>query len=97
MHGEIKFLLLLEISSDTWSFRPRTEVNGGPEGGQDQGCDASNFPHYINGHGQKGVDGRSKWGLTWETEVRLWLDGVKVALGNRRMTVEAARKSGEPW
>ena len=29
-----------------------------------------------------------------------WMDGVKVALGNRRMTVEAARKigkSGEPW
>ena len=29
-----------------------------------------------------------------------WMDGVKVDLGNRRMTVEAARKtgkSGEPW
>ena len=29
-----------------------------------------------------------------------WMDGVKVALGNRGMTVEAARKtgkSGEPW
>ena len=29
-----------------------------------------------------------------------WLDGVKVALGNRGMTVEAAQKtgkSGEPW
>ena len=29
-----------------------------------------------------------------------WMDGVKVALGNRRMTVEAARKigkSGKPW
>ena len=32
-----------------------------------------------------------------------WIDGVKVALGNREMTVEAARKkgkigkSGEPW
>ena len=29
-----------------------------------------------------------------------WMDGVKVALGNRRMTVEAARKigkNGEPW
>ena len=26
-----------------------------------------------------------------------WMDGVKVALGNRRMTVEAAGKSGEPW
>ena len=28
------------------------------------------------------------------------MDGVKVALGNREMTVEAARKtgkSGEPW
>ena len=29
-----------------------------------------------------------------------WMDGVMVALGNRGMTVEAARKvgkSGEPW
>ena len=29
-----------------------------------------------------------------------WMDGVKVALGNRGMTVEAARKigkSGGPW
>ena len=29
-----------------------------------------------------------------------WMNGVKVALGNRVMTVEAARrigKSGEPW
>ena len=29
-----------------------------------------------------------------------WMDGVKVALGNRGMTVEAARQcanSGEPW
>ena len=29
-----------------------------------------------------------------------WMDGVQVALGNRGMTVEAARKvgkSGEPW
>ena len=29
-----------------------------------------------------------------------WMDGVKVALGNRGMTVEGARKtgkSGEPW
>ena len=29
-----------------------------------------------------------------------WVDGVKVALGNREMMVEAARKigkSGEPW
>ena len=29
-----------------------------------------------------------------------WMDGVKVALGNSRMTVEAARKfgkSGDPW
>ena len=29
-----------------------------------------------------------------------WMDGVKVALGNRGMKVEAARtvgKSGEPW
>ena len=28
-----------------------------------------------------------------------WMDGVKVALGNRGMTAEAAKtgKSGEPW
>ena len=26
-----------------------------------------------------------------------WMDGVKVALGNRVMTVEAARKIGEHW
>ena len=29
-----------------------------------------------------------------------WMDGVKVALGNRGMTVEAARKNGKsgvPW
>ena len=29
-----------------------------------------------------------------------WMDGVKVALGNREMTVEAARKTGKngkPW
>ena len=29
-----------------------------------------------------------------------WMDGVKVTLGNRRMTVEAARQIGtslEPW
>ena len=35
-----------------------------------------------------GVRGRSRLG---------WMDGVKVALGNRGMTVEADRKSGEPW
>ena len=43
-------------------------------------------------YGQKGVDGRSQWGTgTRETEVG-WMDGVKVALGNRGMTVEAARQ-----
>ena len=37
-------------------------------------------------YGQTGVDDGSKWGAgTRETE-----DGVKVALGNRGMTVEAA-------
>ena len=40
-------------------------------------------------YGQKGVDGGSKWRTgTRETAV----DGVKVALGNRGMTVEAARQ-----
>ena len=43
-------------------------------------------------YGQKGGDGRSQWGTgTRETEVRL-TDGVKVALGNRGMTVEAVRQ-----
>ena len=42
-------------------------------------------------YGQKGVDDRSQWGTgTRETEVRM--DGVKVALGNRGMMVEAARR-----
>ena len=37
-------------------------------------------------------DGGSKWrASTRETEVRLgWMDGVKVALGNRGMTVESS-------
>ena len=42
-------------------------------------------------YGQKGVDGRSQWRTgARETEVRL--DGVKVAFGNRGMTVEDARQ-----
>ena len=43
-------------------------------------------------YGQKGVDGRSQWRTgKRETEVSLdgWCDG---ALGNRGMTVEAARQ-----
>ena len=57
-------------------------------------------------YGQKGVDGRSQWGMgtsrpqpnlglrrTVRRRPRLgWMDGVKVALGNRGMTVEAARQ-----
>ena len=44
-------------------------------------------------HGQKGVDVVSKWRAdTRETEVR-WIVGVKVALGNRGMTVEARKRS----
>ena len=44
--------------------------------------------------GQKGFNGGSKWRVgTRETEVRFgWMDGVKVALGNRGKTVEAARQ-----
>ena len=42
--------------------------------------------------GQKGVDGRSTWRASKrETELD-WMDGVKVALGNSEMTVEAARQ-----
>ena len=38
-------------------------------------------------YGQKGIDGRSQWGTgPRETELG-WMDGVKVALGNRGMTV----------
>ena len=41
--------------------------------------------------GKKGVDGLSQWGTgTRKTEV--WMDGVKVALCNRGMTMEAARQ-----
>ena len=40
----------------------------------------------------KGVDGGSKW-IAGTREMRLgWMDGVKVALGNRGMTVDAARQ-----
>ena len=43
----------------------------------------------MSTYGQKCVDGRSQW----RTVTRLgWMDGVKVALGNRGMTVEAARQ-----
>ena len=42
-------------------------------------------------YGQKGVDGRSQWRTG--TRPRLgWMDGVKVELGNRWMTVEAVRR-----
>ena len=45
--------------------------------------------------GQKGVDGGSKGKSgTRETEVG-WMDGVKVAMGNKGMTVEAARQCGK--
>ena len=42
-------------------------------------------------YGQKGVDGRCQWGRVRVRPRLGWMDGVKVALGNRRMTVEAAR------
>ena len=42
---------------------------------------------------QKGVDVRSKYRGRVRGRPRLcWMDGVKVALGNRGMTVEAARQ-----
>ena len=41
---------------------------------------------------KKGVDGGSKWRAgTWRPRLG-WMDGVKLALGNRGMTVEAARQ-----
>ena len=43
-------------------------------------------------YGQKGVDGESK-GVQVRGRPRLgWMDGVKMALGSRGMTVEAARQ-----
>ena len=43
-------------------------------------------------YGQKGVVG-SKWRAVPRERQRLgWMDGVKVALGNRGITVEAARQ-----
>ena len=50
-------------------------------------------------HMARRVFGRSQWG-TGTRETKVCMDGVKVALGNRGMTVDAARKigkSGEPW
>ena len=60
----------------------------------DGGCE-KNMVHRMNGrvsYSQKGVDGGNKWRAgTRETEVRL--DGrVKVALGNRGMTVEVTHQ-----
>ena len=43
-------------------------------------------------YGQKGVDGRNQWGRVRGRPRFGWMDGVKVALGNRGMTVEAARQ-----
>ena len=43
-------------------------------------------------YGQKGVDGRSQWGRVGGRPRLGWMDGVKVPLGNRGMTVEAARQ-----
>ena len=44
-------------------------------------------------YGQKIVDGGSKWRACIRGRPRLvWMNGVKVALGNRGMTVEAARQ-----
>ena len=60
----------------------------------DGGCE-KNVVHRMNGrvpYSQKGVDGGSKWRAgTRETEVRLD-ERVKVALGNRGMTVEVTRQ-----
>ena len=43
-------------------------------------------------YGQKGVPGRSQWGRVRGRPRFGWMDGMKVALGNRGMTVEAARE-----
>ena len=51
-------------------------------------------------YGQKGVDGRVNGWWVRGTPRLNWMDGVKEALGNRGMTVAAARKTGkggEPW
>ena len=56
-----------------------------------------NKPHLGMHHSQNGVDGRSQWGRVRGRPRLGWMDSVKVALGNGGMTVEAARKGGEPW
>ena len=43
-------------------------------------------------YGQKGYDGRSQWGRVRGRPWLGWMDGVKVALGNREMMVEAAQQ-----
>ena len=48
-------------------------------------------------YGQKGVDGRSQWGWVRERPGLGWMDGVKVALGNRGMTMEAVRQCVKDW
>ena len=48
-------------------------------------------------YGMKGVDGRSQWGRV-RGRLRLgWMDGVKVALGKRGITVVAARQCAKEW
>ena len=43
-------------------------------------------------YGQKGVDCRSQFRTGTRETVLGWMDGVKVALGYRGMTVEAVRQ-----
>ena len=43
-------------------------------------------------YGQKGVDGGSR-GLVWGRWRLGWMDGVKVALGRKRMTVKPAQQA----
>ena len=43
-------------------------------------------------YGQKGVDGESKWRAGRGRRRLGWMEGVKVALGNTGMTVEAVRQ-----
>ena len=43
-------------------------------------------------YGQKSVDGGSKWRAGIGIPRLGWMDGVKVAMGNRGITVEAARQ-----
>ena len=48
-------------------------------------------------YGQKGVDGKVSGGRVQGRSRLGWMDGVKVALSNRGMTVEAVQQCKKKW